>query len=65
MAIQKLTIEDFVAVANTGIVIDVRSPDEFAHAHIPNAVFSFCFLGCASSWAALIWICLIFFGTKM
>lgn len=38
MAIQKLTIEDFVAVANTGIVIDVRSPDEFAHAHIPNAV---------------------------
>lgn len=37
MAIQKLTIEDFVAVANTGIVIDVRSPSEFEHAHIPNA----------------------------
>jgi tRNA 2-selenouridine synthase len=37
MAIQKLTIEEFVAVANTGIVIDVRSPSEFAHAHITNA----------------------------
>lgn len=37
MAIQKLTIEDFVAVANKGIVIDVRSPSEFEHAHIPNA----------------------------
>ena len=33
-----MTIEDFVAVAHTGIVIDVRSPDEFAHAHIPNAL---------------------------
>lgn len=37
MAIQKMTIDDFVAVANTGIIIDVRSPAEFEHAHIPNA----------------------------
>ncbi len=37
MAIQKLTIEDFVAVTNTGIVIDVRSPGEYEHAHIPDA----------------------------
>jgi tRNA 2-selenouridine synthase len=37
MAIQKMTIEDFVAVANTGIVIDVRSPSEFEHAHIQHA----------------------------
>lgn len=38
MAIQKMTIEDFVAVATKGIVIDVRSPSEFEHAKIPNAL---------------------------
>jgi len=37
MAIQKMTIEDFVGQVNSGIVIDVRSPAEFEHAHIPTA----------------------------
>ncbi len=37
MAIQKIEINDFITAAPMGIVIDVRSPAEFEHAHIKNA----------------------------
>ncbi len=37
MSIQKISIEDFLALAKTNIVVDVRSPSEYAQAHIPNA----------------------------
>jgi tRNA 2-selenouridine synthase len=37
MAITKITIEEFLALAKTNLVLDVRSPSEYAHAHIPNA----------------------------
>ena len=37
MAITRLTIEDFLALATQHKVLDVRSPGEFAHAHIPGA----------------------------
>ncbi|MDB5248621.1 MAG: mnmH [Segetibacter sp.] len=37
MAVQKLNIEAFIKLANEHPVIDVRSPDEFEHAHIPGA----------------------------
>lgn len=37
MAIQKLTIEDFLQLAKTNPVLDVRSPGEYHHAQIPGA----------------------------
>ena len=37
MAIQKLTIQDFLQLAQTCPVFDVRSPGEYDHAHIPGA----------------------------
>ena len=37
MAITKITIEEFLALAKTNLVLDVRSPSEYAHAHIPDA----------------------------
>ncbi len=37
MAIQKLTIEEFLKLAQENPVLDVRSPAEFNHAHIPGA----------------------------
>lgn len=37
MAIQKLGINDFLALAAKHPVLDVRSPGEFNHAHIPGA----------------------------
>jgi tRNA 2-selenouridine synthase len=37
MAIQKITIEEFLALAKNHPVIDVRSPGEYNHAHIPGA----------------------------
>jgi tRNA 2-selenouridine synthase len=37
MAITKITIEEFLLLAKTNLVLDVRSPSEYAHAHIPNA----------------------------
>lgn len=37
MAIEKLHIEKFLELAKTNQVIDVRSPGEYKHAHIPNA----------------------------
>lgn len=37
MAIQKLTIQDFIHLAQNSPVLDVRSPGEYRHAHIPRA----------------------------
>jgi tRNA 2-selenouridine synthase len=37
MAISKITIEEFLELAKTNLVLDVRSPSEYAHAHIPYA----------------------------
>jgi tRNA 2-selenouridine synthase len=37
VAIQKLTIQDFLQLAQTNPVFDVRSPGEYDHAHIPGA----------------------------
>ena len=37
MAIQKVQIEEFLLLAKQHPVFDVRSPSEFAHAHIPGA----------------------------
>lgn len=38
MAIEKIDIEKFLALAKSYPVFDVRSPGEFIHAHIPNAI---------------------------
>lgn len=37
MAIEKLHIEKFLELAKSHLVIDVRSPAEYKHAHIPGA----------------------------
>lgn len=37
MAVQKITIEQFLQLAQHCPVLDVRSPGEFIHAHIPGA----------------------------
>jgi tRNA 2-selenouridine synthase len=37
MAITKLTVEEFLALASINTVLDVRSPGEYTHAHIPGA----------------------------
>ncbi len=37
MAIEKIAIEQFLQLAELYPVLDVRSPGEFAHAHIPGA----------------------------
>ena len=37
MAVQKLTIEEFVKLAKEHPVLDVRSPGEYNHAHMPGA----------------------------
>ena len=37
MAIQKISIEAYIALQTNHILIDVRSPSEFQHAHILNA----------------------------
>ncbi|MBK8609421.1 MAG: tRNA 2-selenouridine(34) synthase MnmH [Chitinophagaceae bacterium] len=38
MAIQKITIEEFIGLAKQHPVLDVRSPGEYAHAHLPSAI---------------------------
>jgi tRNA 2-selenouridine synthase len=38
MSITKINIEDFIKGAETYPILDVRSPGEYSHAHIPNAV---------------------------
>ena len=37
MAITRLTVQEFLTLAKEHSVLDVRSPGEFAHAHIPGA----------------------------
>ena len=37
MAIQKVTITEFIELAKANPVVDVRSPGEYNHAHIPGA----------------------------
>ena len=37
MAVNKITVEDFLLLSKNLLVLDVRSPGEFKHAHIPNA----------------------------
>ena len=37
MAIQKITIEQFIELSRLHPVLDVRSPGEYNHAHIPGA----------------------------
>ena len=37
MPIQKITIEEFLSLAKQYPVLDVRSPGEYTHAHIPSA----------------------------
>lgn len=37
MAIQKITIQEFLQLAQSSPVFDVRSPGEYDHAHIPGA----------------------------
>ena len=37
MAIQKITVEEFVKLSLAHPVFDVRSEGEFSHAHIPGA----------------------------
>lgn len=37
MPIQKINIEEFLSMAKLYPVLDVRSPGEYAHAHIPSA----------------------------
>jgi tRNA 2-selenouridine synthase len=38
MPIQKITIAQFLELANQHPIFDVRSPGEYTHAHIPNAI---------------------------
>ena len=37
MAIEKIGVEKFIELGKSALVLDVRSPAEFAHAHIPGA----------------------------
>ena len=38
MAVQKIAIDDFLNMPNNFLLLDVRSPSEFAHAHISGAI---------------------------
>lgn len=38
MAVTKIPTQQFVQLALTDLIIDVRSPSEYAHAHCPNSV---------------------------
>ncbi len=38
MAVTKITIEEFLLLAKNNPVLDVRSPGEYAHAHMPGAI---------------------------
>ena len=38
MAIKRVSIEEFVSLAASLPIFDVRSPGEFVHAHFPNAI---------------------------
>lgn len=36
--VHKISLEDFIQIHQEGIVVDVRSPGEYEHAHIPGAL---------------------------
>jgi tRNA 2-selenouridine synthase len=38
MGIQRLTIQDFLSGCKNNLVLDVRSPGEYNHAHMPGAI---------------------------
>lgn len=38
MAIKKITIQEFLELRTSSVVLDVRSPSEYAHAHILGAI---------------------------
>jgi len=38
MAVQKIDIDEFIIQAPNSLIIDVRSPGEFEHAHIVSAL---------------------------
>ena len=38
MAVKRVTLEEFLTLAKTHPVLDVRSPGEYLHAHIPGAI---------------------------
>lgn len=38
MAATKISIDEFILLAQQYLVVDVRSPQEFAHAHFPSAI---------------------------
>ncbi len=38
MAVQKIDIEQFLELSDSHVVLDVRSPGEYDHAHIPGAI---------------------------
>jgi tRNA 2-selenouridine synthase len=38
LAITKINIEEFISASKNQLILDVRSPSEFNHAHIPNAI---------------------------
>jgi tRNA 2-selenouridine synthase len=38
VAIQRLTIKEFLQASKNHVLLDVRSPAEYNHAHIPSAI---------------------------
>jgi tRNA 2-selenouridine synthase len=38
VAVQSLHIDDFLAQSKDALIIDVRSPSEYANGHIPGAI---------------------------
>ena len=38
MAITKINIEQFISASKNQLILDVRSPSEYNHAHIPDAI---------------------------
>lgn len=38
MAIEKILIQDFLENSSDGLILDVRSPSEYKHAHYPGAI---------------------------
>ena len=75
MSIQRLSIHTFLEQRNSGLLLDVRSPAEYAHAHLPGALSLPLFtdeerkiVGTTykqTSREAAIKIGLVFFGPKM
>lgn len=38
MAVEKISVKQFVDLSESSLIIDVRSPSEFQHAHYPDAI---------------------------